>query len=132
MNFPYWAFAVVLFFMGLAMASFGAPNRAGVMNSLPPEHRGVGSGMSTTFINSAQVLSIGIFFSLIIIGLSASLPHSLYQGLVAHGVSSADAHRVSSLSPVSTFFAALLVTTRSRSCSATRRSSGCPTRNRSP
>jgi MFS family permease len=107
-NFPYWAFAVVLFFMGLAMASFGAPNRAAVMNSLPAEHRGVGSGMSTTFVNSAQVLSIGIFFSLIIIGLSASLPASLYHGLVAHGVSSADAHRVSSLSPVSTLFAALL------------------------
>jgi hypothetical protein len=64
--------------------------------------------MSTTFINSAQVLSIGIFFSLIIIGLSSSLPHSLYNGLTAHGVSSAAARRVSSLSPVSTLFAALL------------------------
>jgi hypothetical protein len=107
-DFPYWAFALLLFLMGLAMASFGSPNRAGVMNSLPAEHRGVGSGMSTTFINSAQVLSIGIFFSLIIIGLSSSLPHSLYHGLIAHGVSPAAAHRVSSLSPVSTLFAALL------------------------
>jgi MFS family permease len=107
-DFPYWAFALILFFMGLAMSSFGAPNRAAVMNSLPAEHRGVGSGMSTTFVNSAQVLSIGIFFSLIIIGLSTSLPHSLYHGLLAHGVSSADARRVSSLSPVSTLFAALL------------------------
>jgi MFS family permease len=107
-DFPYWVFAVLLFFMGLAMASFGSPNRAGVMNSLPAEHRGVGSGMSTTFINSAQVLSIGIFFSLIIIGLSSSLPHSLYYGLTSHGVSATAAHRVSSLSPVSTLFAALL------------------------
>jgi MFS family permease len=107
-DFPYWVFAVLLFFMGLAMASFGSPNRASVMNSLPAEYRGVGSGMSTTFVNSAQVLSIGIFFSLIIIGLSASLPHSLYHGLTAHGVNSTDAHRVASLSPVSTLFAALL------------------------
>jgi MFS family permease len=107
-DFSYWVFAVLLFFMGLSMASFGSPNRAAVMNSLPAEHRGVGSGMSTTFVNSAQVLSIGIFFSLIIVGLSASLPHSLYHGLVTHGVSSAAAHRVSSLSPVSTLFAALL------------------------
>ena len=107
-NFSYWVFAVLLFFMGLAMASFGSPNRAAVMNSLPAEHRGVGSGMSTTFVNSAQVLSIGIFFSLIIVGLSASLPHSLYHGLVTHGVPSTAAHRVSSLSPVSTLFAALL------------------------
>jgi MFS family permease len=107
-DFPYWTFALLLFLMGLAMASFGSPNRAGVMNSLPAEHRGVGSGMSTTFINSAQVLSIGIFFSLIIIGLSSSLPQSLYHGLIAHGVPKAAAHRVSNLSPVSTLFAALL------------------------
>ena len=68
-----------------------APNRAGVMNSLPPEHRGAGSGMNSTFQNSAQVLSIGIFFTLMIVGLSASLPRSLYHGLVAHGVLAAAA-----------------------------------------
>jgi MFS family permease len=107
-NFSYWVFGVLLFFLGLTMASFGAPNRAGVMNSLPIEDRGVGSGMNTTFQNSAQVLSIGLFFTLMIIGLSGSLPHSLYQGLTAHGVSPTDASRVSSLSPVSTLFAALL------------------------
>jgi hypothetical protein len=99
---------VLLFGMGLTMASFGSPNRAGVMNSLPAEHRGVGAGMNTTFVNSAQVLSIGIFFSLIIVGLSSSLPQSLFHGLVNHGVSTSAAHRVSSLSPVSTLFAALL------------------------
>ena len=71
---------------GVTMSMFGSPNRAGVMNSLPPEHRGAGSGMNTTFQNSAQVLSIGIFFTLLIVGLSASLPESLYRGLVAHGV----------------------------------------------
>ena len=107
-DFPYWLFAVLLFFTGLTMALFGSPNRAGVMNSLPPEHRGAGSGMNTTFQNSAQVLSIGIFFTLMIAGLSASLPASLYHGLVAHGVSTADATRVSHLPPVSTLFAAFL------------------------
>jgi MFS family permease len=107
-DFPYPVFAILLFGMGLTMASFGSPNRAGVMNSLPAEYRGVGAGMSTTFVNSAQVLSIGIFFSLIIVGLSSSLPQSLYHGLIAHGVPSASAHRVASLPPVSTLFAALL------------------------
>jgi MFS family permease len=107
-NFPYWMFALLLFFTGLVMASFGSPNRAAVMNSLPREHRGAGSGMNTTFQNSAQVLSVGIFFSLMIIGLSSSLPASLYQGLVAHGVSPAAALRVSHLPPVSTLFAAFL------------------------
>jgi hypothetical protein len=78
------------------------------MNSLPPEDRGVGSGMNTTFQNSAQVLSIGIFFSLIIIGLSSTLPATLYHGLVAHGVPSKSAQRVADLPPVSTLFASLL------------------------
>jgi MFS family permease len=107
-NFPYWLFAVLLFFTGIAMSSFGSPNRAAVMNSLPAQDRGAGSGMNTTFQNSAQVLSIGIFFSLMIVGLSSSLPQSLYQGLIAHGVSPAAATRVSHLPPVSTLFAAFL------------------------
>ena len=107
-DFPYPLFAVLLFFTGLFMASFGSPNRAAVMSSIPAEYRGVGSGMNTTFQNSAQVLSIGIFFSLMIAGLSGSLPHSLYHGLVAHGVPSGTAKQVSQLPPVSTLFAALL------------------------
>jgi hypothetical protein len=53
-------------------------------------------------------LSIGIFFTLMIIGLSATLPHSLATGLRAHGVSAHVAHRVSQLPPVSVLFAAFL------------------------
>jgi MFS family permease len=107
-NFPYIAFGVLLFFTGLFMAAFGSPNRAGVMNSLPAQHRGAGSGMNTTFQNSAQVLSIGIFFTLMIVGLMTSLPAHLLNGLTAHGVPADVASRVSHLSPVSTLFAALL------------------------
>jgi MFS family permease len=107
-DFPYWVFAVLLLFTGLTMAAFGSPNRAGVMNSLPPQHRGAGSGMNTTFQNSAQVLSIGIFFTLMIIGLMSSLPSNLLHGLTAHGVPTAIAERTAHLSPVSTLFAAFL------------------------
>jgi MFS family permease len=107
-NFPYWVFGLLLFFTGLTMASFGSPNRTGVMNSLPPQHRGAGSGMNTTFQNSAQVVSIGIFFSLMIVGLSTSLPQNLYHGLVDHGVPVAAASRAAHLPPVSTLFAAFL------------------------
>jgi MFS family permease len=107
-DFTYWVFALLLFLTGLCMASFGSPNRAGVMSSLPPEDRGAGSGMNTTFQNSAQVLSIGIFFTLLIVGLSTSLSTHLYQGLVAHGVSSTVAAQASHLPPVSTLFAAFL------------------------
>jgi MFS family permease len=107
-DFPYWAFALLLLTNGMAMGAFAAPNRAGVMNSLPPQHRGVGSGMNSTFQNSAQVLSIGIFFTLMIVGLSSSLPSALDHGLVAHGVPAAAAAKVSKLPPVSVLFAAFL------------------------
>jgi MFS family permease len=107
-DFPYWVFGLLLFFTGLTMAAFGAPNRAGVMNSLPAQHRGAGSGMNTTFQNSAQVLSIGIFFTLIIIGLMSSLPQHLLHGLESHGVPAGVAERTAHLSPVSTLFAAFL------------------------
>jgi MFS family permease len=107
-DFSYPAFGLILLLNGLAMGAFAAPTRTGVMNSLPPEHRGVGSGMNSTFQNAAQVLSIGIFFTLIIVGLSASLPATLYHGLVAHGVPPSVADRAAHLPPVSTLFAAFL------------------------
>jgi len=107
-DFSYWVFGVLLFVMGLSMGSFSSPNRAAVMNSLPAQDRGAGSGMNTTFQNSAQVLSIGVFFSLMIAGLAASLPQHLFAGLVHQGVPAAVAHRVAGLPPVSTIFAAFL------------------------
>ncbi|HEY6624037.1 MAG TPA: MFS transporter [Acidimicrobiales bacterium] len=107
-DFAYPAFALLLLMNGLAMGAFAAPNRAGVMNSLPPQHRGAGGGMNSTFQNSAQVLSIGIFFTLMIIGLASTLPAALSSGLIAHGVPAAAAERASHLPPVSTLFAAFL------------------------
>jgi MFS family permease len=107
-NFSYWQFAMILLLNGLGMGLFASPNRAGIMNSLPRESRGVGAGMSATFQNSAMVLSIGIFFTLIIAGLASSLPAALNHGLVAQGVPRADAARVAALPPVSVMFAALL------------------------
>jgi MFS family permease len=107
-NFGYVEFALVLLLNGIGMGLFAAPNRAGIMNSLPPGQRGVGAGISATFQNAAMVLSIGIFFSLIISGLSASLPHTLSTGLTAQGVPAADAARLASLPPVSVLFASLL------------------------
>ncbi|HLI61359.1 MAG TPA: MFS transporter [Solirubrobacteraceae bacterium] len=107
-DFSYVWFALILLLNGLGMGLFGSPNRAGIMNSLPPHQRGVGAGMSATFQNSAMVLSIGIFFSLMIAGLSAGLPGALRDGLIAHGVPHAAAVQVSHLPPVSSLFAAFL------------------------
>jgi hypothetical protein len=107
-DFSYIWFALLLLLNGVAMGLFSSPNRAAIMNSLPPDQRGAGAGMSATFQNSASVLSIGIFFSLMIVGLAANLPHALHDGLVAHGVSQADATRIADLPPVASLFAAFL------------------------
>jgi hypothetical protein len=90
------------------MGLFAAPNSSGVMNSLPPSQRGAGAGMLATFINTASVLSIGVFFTLMIVGLASNLPHVLQAGLVQHGVPALDAHRISTLPPVATLFASFL------------------------
>jgi MFS family permease len=107
-DFPYWAFGLAIFLNGLAMGLFAAPNQTGIMNSLPPDQRGVGAGMAGTFMNSASVLSIGIFFSLIIVGLAGTLPSTLYHGLASNGVPHAYAVKVSHLPPVGSLFAAFL------------------------
>ncbi len=108
MNFPYLAFAAVLVLMGLSMGLFSSPNRTGVMNSLPPDQRGAGAGMMNTFQNAAQVLSIGVFFTVITLGLAATLPAHLYAGLVAHHVPAAAARRVAGEPPIGALFAAFL------------------------
>jgi MFS family permease len=107
-NFAYVLFAAVLALIGIAMGMFASPNRAAVMNSLPPGDRGAGGGMNQTFQNSAQVLSIGVFFTLMILGLSSTLPAAMTSGLEAHGVSAAVAHTAAHLPPVSILFAAFL------------------------
>ena len=107
-DFAYPVFGAILFTMGVAMGMFAAPNRAAVMNSLPPEARGAGGAMNQTFQNSAQVFSIGIFFTLMIVGLAATLPSTLSAGLQAHGVDPATARSVADLPPISILFAAFL------------------------
>jgi len=107
-NFSYPWFAVLLLANGLAMGLFASPNRAAIMNSLPPDQRGQGAGMATTSQNAAMVLSIGIFFTLIITGLAARLPAALSHGLTAQGVPAAAAAKVASLPPTSTVFGAFL------------------------
>ncbi|MEV7096398.1 MFS transporter [Amycolatopsis sp. NPDC051045] len=107
-NFDYWAFAGILLLNGIGMGMFASPNRAEVMNSLPADARGSGAGMMTTFQNAAMVLSIGFFFSLIIAGLSSSLPATMSQGLTEHGVPAAAASQIANLPAVAVLFAAFL------------------------
>ncbi|MHB1555067.1 MAG: MFS transporter [Acidimicrobiales bacterium] len=107
-NFSYLPFAALMLVNGLAMGLFASPNRAAVMNSLPPDQRGAGAGMSGVFQNSAMVLSMGIFFTLIISGVASVLPRSLYDGLVAQHVPVKAAALASHLPPITSLFSALL------------------------
>ncbi|MEA2147907.1 MAG: hypothetical protein QOG59_3494, partial [Solirubrobacteraceae bacterium] len=107
-DFAYPVFALVLALNGISMGMFASPNRAAVMNSLPAGARGAGGGMNQTFQNSAQVISIGVFFTLMIAGLSSTLPDTLSAGLRAHGVSNAVAAHAATLPPISVLFAAFL------------------------
>jgi MFS family permease len=107
-NFSYISFGLILLLIGMSMGLFASPNRAAVMNSLPRSDRGAGGAMNQTFQNSAQVLSIGIFFTLMIIGLASTLPQTMSSGLEAHGVSASAAHAAATLPPVSILFAAFL------------------------
>ena len=107
-NFPYPAFATIIFFNGVGSGLFASPNSASIMSSVPARHRGAASGMRSVFMNSGMSLSIGFFFSLMIAGLASTLSHTLRNGLVAQGVPAAAAAHVASLPPVSTLFSALL------------------------
>jgi MFS family permease len=107
-NFPYWAFAMLIALNGIGSGMFAAPNTSAIMGSVLPSERGVVSGMRATFQNSGTALSIGVFFSLMIVGLAGSLPGALSGGLQGHGVPHDVAAQVSELPPVSTLFAAVL------------------------
>jgi MFS family permease len=107
-DFPYPAFAAIIFCNGLGSGLFASPNTSSIMSSVPASHRGAASGMRSVFQNSGMSLSIGFFFSLMIAGLASTLSKTLSAGLRAQGVPAAAAAHVSSLPPVSTLFSALL------------------------
>jgi EmrB/QacA subfamily drug resistance transporter len=107
-NFSYPIFALLLFFLGFGQGMFSAPNTTSIMNSVPADTRGAASGMRATFQNSASLVSIGIFFSIITLGLAAALPSALSGGLLQQGVPSAIAHQIGSLPPTAALFAAFL------------------------
>lgn len=84
-DFSYIPFALMLFMMGFGMGTFAAPNITAVMNSVPPQLRGVASGMRTTLQNTGQTASMGIFFSIVLVFLTKYLPGSFTTALQSAG-----------------------------------------------
>ncbi len=107
-DFNYWVFAALVFLNGLGGGIFTAPNTAAIMSSVPAAQRGAASGVRATFFNAGSSLSIGIFFSLMVIGLANTLPSAMSQGLQQQGVPAAMADQVATTPPVGSLFAAFL------------------------
>ncbi len=107
-NFEYLPFAGLLLALGLGQGMFAAPNTTAMMNSVPPETRGVSSGMIATIRNGATLMSIGVFFSIVTVGLAAALPPSIFSGLTNAGLPASVAGPVANLPPTAALFAAFL------------------------
>ena len=107
-DFDYRVFALLIFLNGVGGGIFTAPNTAAIMSSVPAAERGAASGVRATFFNAGSSLSIGIFFSLMIVGLADTLPGALSSGLQEQGVSASVAQQVADLPPVGSLFAAFL------------------------
>ena len=107
-NFDYPVFAVLLFTLGCGWGLFASPNTSSIMSSVPPETRGASSGMRATFQNSANLVSIGFFFSIVTLGLATALPSTLSTGLIANGVPRQAATIIAHLPPTAALFGAFL------------------------
>lgn len=107
-NFAYWIFAILVFMNGVGGGMFSAPNAAAIMNSVPADQRGGAAGIQAAFMNTGMVLSIGIFFSLMIVGLTSTLPKTMFKGLSALGVAASQAHHVANLPAVGSLFSSFL------------------------
>jgi len=107
-NFTLLPFALILMLLGFGMGMFAAPNTTAIMNAVPPQYRGVASGMRATIQNSGSLLSMALFFSIVIVGLASKLPPALYAGLVTAGIPPAVALQTAHLPPTGALFAAFL------------------------
>ena len=107
-NFDYLSFAVVIFMMGMAMGLFSSPYTASIMNSVPPEHRGVASGMRSTFQNSGITVGLGVLFTVVLLALAVSLPGSLASAAANVGAPQLTATTFAKVPPATAVFSAFL------------------------
>lgn len=107
-DFHYWTFAFYIFVVGAGMGLFASPNTSAIMSSVPARFRGAASGMRATFMNAGMMLSMGIFFSMVISSLSTGLPGTITRGLSKFSLPASAISHLSHLPPLDVLFAALL------------------------
>jgi len=103
-NFDYLSFALATFIIGAGMGIFTSPNSADIMASVPPDKRGIASGMRAALQNTASTASTAIYMSIIITDMSAPFKQSLASALSSLGISSQSIN----ISPTQALFSALL------------------------
>ncbi len=106
-DFDFIPFAIALFIMGVGNGMFASPNSAAIMNSVPPSERGVASGMMSTLMNSGFVISMGMFFTIIVVGLTQHFPAALAASLTSAGAPQL-IQPMSVIPPTGALFAAFL------------------------
>jgi MFS family permease len=106
-NFNYIEFGLALLLMGIGGGMFGSPNSASIMNSVPPEDRGVASGMMYTIMNTAMTASMAIFFTIVIVGITQRFPEAMTSSLVSIGAVNL-APVLSKIPPTAALFSAFL------------------------
>ncbi len=84
-NFDYWELGVLIFLMGIGSGMFSSPNTSSIMNSVPPQDRGVASGMMSTLMNSASTLSMAVFFTIVIVGIQEAFPGAILASFASFG-----------------------------------------------
>ena len=113
-NFDYWELGILIFLMGCGNGMFSSPNSSSIMNSVPPQDRGVASGMMFTLTNSASMLSMGVFFTIVIVGIQGAFPGAIHESFASFGSSQITpavqhlADQLSSMPPTNALFSAFL------------------------
>lgn len=112
-NFDYWELGVLIFLMGIGSGMFSSPNTSSIMNSVPPQDRGVASGMMSTLMNSAATLSMAVFFTIVIVGIEGAFPEAIHSSFASLGsqitpTTQALAGQLASMSPTNALFSAFL------------------------
>lgn len=106
-NFLYYKMMILLILFGLGYAFFNSPNIASVMSTVPPQERGSASGTLNNMRNTGYVTSMGIFFSILIAGISTTLPSAITSAINSAGASSLD-KTVSNMPPTVAIFGSFL------------------------
>jgi len=111
-NFDYWELGILIFLMGIGNGMFSSPNSSSIMNSVPSQDRGVASGMMFTLSNSANTLSMAVFFTIVIVGIQEAFPGATHTSFASFGSITPTvqqlADHLASMPPTNALFSAFL------------------------